>query len=369
MHPFRVFKILLGLCFLFCLGLGISAEEAKEPPTLFRKDRPEIIPLWRRVADFTPTLRSVETAVISPNGRFVLSGSKFSYQLILWRVLDGTAVWDRQLEAEVEAVAFSPDSRFIAAGDEAFKVTIWNLNGEAIRELEHDAGFDGITWSPDGRFVAAGSEKGEVVIWNTQTWEIERILKAGNTVNSLQFSKDTRYLIAGGNRMNPDPENRNDRHGFVMAWDVSQDWKKIHDLRAQERSSKSIRFHPDEHSFAVAGFANQVKVFRFPEGGEIATINVDDRLEAIAYHPEGNFLFVGGHGDTMQVYETSGYTLIHEFPCSRIEYIDFSPDGRLMTTGHEDSGLLQLFLFMSRLESRKDYNALSKEILTNRDLR
>lgn len=345
-----------------------SSNISAQKTIIFREDKPEIKLMWNRVADFSPTLRSVESAEISPDGKYVVSASKFGSYLMLWRVADGYLYWEKVLDAEIEAVTFSPDSKFIACGDEAYIVTIFDLEGNIVRKLEHNAGFDGITWSPDGKYVAGGSEKGEVVLYNTSTWKKEKILEAGSTVNSLQFTKDSRKLIAAGNKKNSDEKQGWDRHGFAKAWDVENNFEVIFEIKAQEQSSKSVRFSPDEKSFALAGFANQVKVFSFPDAKEIAAMNVPKKLEAVEFHPEGNFLFAGGHDEVMQIYETKNYALVDQLPCKRVEYIHFSKDGRLMVTGHEDSGLLSLYMFISKLQNSGDYEKLSKEILKNKDL-
>ncbi|HKJ79680.1 MAG TPA: WD40 repeat domain-containing protein [Prolixibacteraceae bacterium] len=361
-------KITLIVLLFTVLISWVNPCIAQEKITIFKKDKPDIKLLWSRVADYSPTLRSVEAAEFSPNGKYVVSAAKFGYYLMLWRVADGFLYWEKVMDAEIEAVTFSPDGKYIAAGDEAYNVTIFDLEGNVIHVLEHDAAFDGITWRPDGKFVGGGSEKGEVVLWNTETWEKEIILKAGGTVNSLQFSKDSKKLIAAGNRVdkqNPDAP----RHGFVKSWDVEKDWQEIFDFKAQDRSTKSVRFHPDEKSFAIAGFANQVKVFSYPDHNELAVFNFDKKLEAVEYHPEGNFLFAGGHGMEMYVYNTQDYIEVMKFPCRRVEYIDFTQDGRLMVTGHEDSGLLSLYLLWSKLTGEGHYDILQREILNNKDLK
>ena len=59
-------------------------------------------------------------------------------------------------------------------------------------------------------------------------------------------------------------------------------------------------------------------------------------------------------------------------PCVRTEYIDFTTDGRLMLTSHEDSGLISLFLLASDLQrnfSGGAYQRLANEQLDNRDLK
>ena len=357
-------KILVTL--MIMAGMAGSTALSQSEIVIFREDKPIIKEMWHRVADYSPTLRSVESAEFSPDGHHVVSAAKFGYYLMMWRVADGCLLWQKVMDAEIEAVTFSPDGKYIAAGDEAYNVTIFDLEGNVVRVLEHDAAFDGITWQPNGKYLAGGSEKGEVVLWNTTTWEKE-ILDAGGTVNSLQFTKDSKKLIAAGNRKDPDNPDA-PRHGFVKSWDVANDWVVIFDFRAQDRSTKSVRLHPNEKTFAIAGFASEIKVYSYPDAEEIAVFKVPAKLEAVEYHPEGNFLFAGGHGKVIHVYNTKDYEKVMEYPCNRVEYIDFTTDGRLMVTGHEDSGLLSLHLFWSKLTGEGDYDTLSKEILNNKDM-
>jgi len=360
MRNLRKLSLLLyGISLLSALSLKSQSI------TIFGKDKPMVQALWHRIADYTTTLRSVESAEISPDGRLIVSASKFGCNLMLWRIADGGLLWEKVMGAEIEAVTFSPDGKYIASGDEAYLVTIYNLESNQVKVLHHDAGFDGITWSPDGKYVAGGSEKGEVVIWDADTWAKEIILDAGATVNSLEFTKDSKKLIAAGNKRTP---GKDDKQGFVKSWDVANNWEVIFEVKAQEKSVKSVRLSPDEKTFAVSGAESQIKIFSYPEAKEQAVFNVPNQtIEAIAYHPEGNFIFAGGHGGVMHVYHTETYEEVLTFPCRRVEYIDFSDDGRFMVTAHEDSGLLSLYFIWSQ-KYDGNYEKLSNEILKNNDL-
>lgn len=55
----------------------------------------------------------------------------------------------------------------------------------------------------------------------------------------------------------------------------------------------------------------------------------------------------------------------------RTEYLDFSADGRLLLTAHEDSGLLSLYLMQSNISHQPPgfYEQMEKKYLKNRDLR
>ncbi len=58
----------------FCL-LSVLPVKA-QPITIFGEDKPIVQAVWHRVADYCSTLRSVESAEISPDGKLIISASK-----------------------------------------------------------------------------------------------------------------------------------------------------------------------------------------------------------------------------------------------------------------------------------------------------
>jgi len=53
-----------------------------------------------------------------------VSGSKFGYDIMMWRIADGTLLCGNQTESEIECVSYSPDGKYIACGVEDFNVYI-----------------------------------------------------------------------------------------------------------------------------------------------------------------------------------------------------------------------------------------------------
>jgi WD40 repeat protein len=360
-------KLILGLAIQFFCHTIAAAQEYR----IYSSEKPDIIPVWHRVADFAPVLRSVESARLSPDGEFAVSASKFGYNLMVWRVADGTLLWSVKEKAEIECAVFSPDGKSFATGDENFLVKIRNTeNGHLIRELEHDSSLDGIAWSHDGKILAAGSEKGEVWLWDAKTYSLITKIKAGSTVNSLDFSSDDGRLIVAGNIQAPDAKKRTQRYdGFVKMIDMKS-YKITQEYEGPRGSIKSVRFSQNGKYFACAGFDSTARIYDAEKGTLIKSFREPMKIEAVAFTPDGQYLVSGGHQRKISFYRIDDLTLAHELPTPRTEYLDFSKDGRLLLTAHEDSGLLSLYLFISSTQHTPGlYQKIERETLNNKDLK
>jgi len=104
----------------------------------------------------------------------------------------------------VNAVAFSPNGQFLAAGygwNDQGGVKIWSMADRAVvwtwatKNQKGSEGIDEVAFSPDGRLLAAATSTGDVLVWKVGTWREPRriILKAGRP-SALVFSSDGKTL-------------------------------------------------------------------------------------------------------------------------------------------------------------------------------
>ena len=130
----------------------------------------------------TPEGRA-DAVTFSPDGRTlaVSSGSRDRGTLTLWDLGQGRVKQTIPTsESRVIAVAFSPDATMLAWGDDRRRccnVTLWDLARNQARfthHQDHSSYSLFLAFSPDSRYLAAGSPKqkphfGELKVWETAT--------------------------------------------------------------------------------------------------------------------------------------------------------------------------------------------------------
>ncbi len=165
-------------------------------------------PVWSRVADALGEPGSVESVEFSPDGKYLVSGTKYDNSVILWRTSDGTELWRRNTEQEVERVGWSSDGKYVAAASEDYLVTVYLAkSGKIYKKLKHSRGIDGLTWSHQGNLLVSGEEiiemedgiaHGYIRIFEMPSGKEIITLDHGRTVNELFFTQDDQYLLAVG---------------------------------------------------------------------------------------------------------------------------------------------------------------------------
>jgi hypothetical protein len=111
-------------------------------------------------------------------------------------------LWLRSLEGHtgwVNAVAVSPDGRFLVSGSSDHTVNVWELeSGRLLRSLEgHTGGVNAVAVSPDGRFIVSGSEDRTIRAWEPESRESRVLFWNDAVILSLALSRDGRLLACG----------------------------------------------------------------------------------------------------------------------------------------------------------------------------
>ncbi len=313
----------------------------------------DLIPLWTRMGDQNGESGAVEAAIISPNGKYIASGSKYDNQVILWNVIDGTVKWQKGVDLEVEGISFSPDSKYFASGGEDARGRVFETEtGNLHKTLQQNLPIDAVAWSNNGDYIVAGEEwdgddQGYVWIWDSETYELIGKINHGGTVNSIYFTEDDGWMVTGGD------------NGKAKLWNTG-DFKLIKTFGDHNKSIKSVRFSPDERTLATAGSEGDVKLWKVADTKLIKTLRHDALMEAVEFSPDGRYLLTGGIPQEIRIYRmadffldipqrtmnaSSYYGLVKVIPTGPVEYLHFHSNG-LLATAHED-GLVRTWLLIS----------------------
>ncbi|AHM60260.1 WD40 repeat-containing protein [Flammeovirgaceae bacterium 311] len=365
----RLFTGKFVLAILLCLLIS-NLSYAQQP--LDYQLRLE--PVWARVADALGEVGSVESAEFSPDGKYIVSGTKFDNSVVMWRTSDGAELWRQYASQEVERVGWSADGKYVAAASEDFLVTVYDAGtGKTIRTIKHKQGIDGLTWSNKGSLLVTGEEKIEQQNKATQGWvrvfqmpegrEIKS-LDFGSTVNELFFSQDDQYLLAVG-------------HESVKVYRVS-DWSLVKTLNPSFNVNyTSGVFSPDGKYVAAVGTSDQARgnvfVWEWESGKLVKHFNhTGKKIESISWHPNGNYIAHAGHDPYIYVYrvadimkfQNDNIPVAHKvWAGDHAEYIDLNADGSFLVSAHQN-GLIKLWAWMgeeSDVNARRHHQIIQQQ--------
>lgn len=144
---------------------------------------------------------TVYNVVFAADGRLLVTGD-FGGIIKFWDPATGSELGSfRGDTLGIRALALSPDSRTLAsasAGDR--DVRLWEVpSRKAIGSLPAPEHVQAMAFTPDGRYIATGSRNGTIRIWNVSNSSAVAVLAAHRGgIWSLAFSPDGRQLVSAG---------------------------------------------------------------------------------------------------------------------------------------------------------------------------
>src|SRR5262249_23710057 len=107
----------------------------------------------------------------------------------------------------ITAIAVSPDSKWIASGDDSKTIRIWEAeSGKEIQKLDGTRGsVESLAFSADGKRLAYGGTAQKIFVHDTLTGELRLEIPTRQQrtahairVNSLAYSSDGRWIVSAG---------------------------------------------------------------------------------------------------------------------------------------------------------------------------
>jgi WD40 repeat protein len=299
---------------------------------------PEIRDPFGEVARFFDGEMFVECAVVSPDGRRVLSGAHNGL-MILWDLESRRLIRRfRAHEGRVLTVAFAPDGRRALSGGDDKTIRLWDLeSGETIREFPgHSEWVLSVAFSPDGRLAYSSSggfwanggwkdgDDSAVRVWDVETGsEIRKLVGHKGLVFRVAVSPDGRRLLSGGSDRN------------LILWDAKTG-AEIRRLPGHTDAVEAVAFVRDGRRGVSCGWDDTIRIWDLDTGAEVHRFHPREGqpvagLSYLTVSPDGGRLLcgcVGAHEVTL--WDLEAGKLIHRFDWGDVAPVrgSFTPDGR-----------------------------------------
>lgn len=261
-------------------------------------------------------------------------------------------IWDAQLETMLldlqpqplpqyayDAIAWSPDSRQLAAGSSEGVIRILNVSdtqpGQLITTLTGSLGpVMAIDWHPDGSKLVAVSHAGEasVAVWDISDAQLSGQRRAGD-LNAVEWQPGTDMIttanLNGSISRLPLPLPSDSMSGYIfgtgapvrdMEWNtegtqlaigynyegtiqiVDEDGHEINRLSTGNERIFSLSWSPDGTRIASMGDDNAIQVWKLEDNTLLCSqsLHRETYLSAFDWSPDSQFIYYATTGEALQ---------------------------------------------------------------------
>ena len=188
----------------------------------------------------------------------------------------------------VNALAFTPDDRYLVSGSHDHSVRLWEVgSGKVVRVLgHHSREVLALAMCPDGRCVASGGEDMLVHLWELPSGRLLRSFR-GHTegVQGLAITKDGRYLISGAGNA-PDWDVGRSPDYTVRVWDLHSG-RLVRRLKGHTQLIKSIALDEPSGLVVSGSFDGTVKIWDVAAGRLQQTLGGFPGQVTASFSPDG----------------------------------------------------------------------------------
>ena len=274
---------------------------------------------------------SVQTVAYSPGNPALFASAGDTGAVKLWDLQDDTVTTLGFHADTVNALTFSPNGRWLVSGSDDYTCKVWDVSQRIeIRSLQHISDrtrsqIKAVAFSPDGRRLATAGV--HVKLWDTLSWFEITTLQHHEWLWAVAFSSDGTLLATGDNR------------GQINVWDL-RNQRAVTQLHVGSNSVYTVQFSPNDQILAGAGYEGKVKLWTVPNWKPYGTLTSNSTISDISFSPDSSMLTGTGY-ESVNLWQVDSGEKSATFTGHRgwVKAVAFSPDGRTVMSGGEDTTL------------------------------
>ena len=291
---------------------------------------------WRLITDLLFHTAPINSIAISPDGKFLASGSNDNTIKIL-EINTRKIKWTFNNESSVNAVAFSPDGKIFASGDRDSNIQFWDVNsGDKLRLIKgHMSCFYGVTslsFSPDSKILVSAGGDETVKLWDVSTGlEIRTLRGHDRWIGSVVISSNGEFLASSSVDQ------------AVILWELNSG-RKLYKLDHAGMFSavRSVAFSPNARIIATASEDCTIKLWKVNTGQEICIFKGHENfVRDVTFNPKFDILASSSDSNDIKLWDINTKQEICTLRghSGDVNSLIFSPDGRTLFSGSEDNSI------------------------------
>lgn len=271
----------------------------------------------------------VNSAQLSPDGRFLIAGGANGHALIQNLTDKSAPVTLATQSTALEGASFSPDARFaLTTSDRG--VDIWEVDSsQRLRTLSPPGVVYNAQFSPDGQRIATATwhdGTGAVCLWETATGDLLREVARNHFgYRFASFSPDGDRLVTAG------------EDNLAQIWDL-RTGKAIGEPIRHTSWVFHASFSPDGRAIVTASFDGTAQVCDAKTGRPLLPpLQHPAGVKTALFSPDGRYILTACWDFTARIWEVSNGRPLYPFlkhNGKHVIYASFTPSGRNVLTAN-----------------------------------